>query len=85
MKEDKQPVVKKDMNVSVSQKIYPIPTEVISDGKIVKKNLTKLDLDEAWLLHELKQQNISHVKEVIFAQVQTDGTLVTYVKDQMEA
>lgn len=81
MKEDKQPVVKKDMNIPVSQKIYPIPTEVISDGKIVKKNLTKLDFDEAWLLQELKQQNISQVKEVIFAQFQTDGTLVTYVKD----
>jgi len=81
LKEDKQPVVKKDMNIPVSQKIYPIPTEVISDGKIVKKNLTKLDFDEAWLLQELKQQNISQVKEVIFAQFQTDGTLVTYVKD----
>ena len=82
MKDDQQPIVKKDMNIASPAKIYPIPTEVISDGRIVKANLKKLDLTEDWLNQQLIQQSIHSVKDVIFAQVQTDGTLDIYLKSE---
>lgn len=79
-KEDKKTVTKLDMNVPSKQKVVPIPTEIISDGKLLTKNLEKLNLDKNWVTQQLKQQNIHSVADVFFAQIQTDGTLYTDMK-----
>jgi uncharacterized membrane protein YcaP (DUF421 family) len=74
-KEGKQPVTKTDMNVSKKSKVYPIPTEIIVDGKILPKNLEKLNLDTDWVNNQLKQHGVNSATEVLFGQVQTDGSL----------
>ncbi|MED3662117.1 DUF421 domain-containing protein [Ureibacillus terrenus] len=68
------PATKKDVSANVSQPTY-FPTEVISDGKIVKKNLDELNLTEEWLLNKLKKKKIKKVEDVFFAQVLEDGSL----------
>ncbi|MEH6989273.1 DUF421 domain-containing protein [Cytobacillus firmus] len=62
--------------------LYPLPTEVIADGKVNSENLTKLELEENWLDGELKKADIRSVEEVFFAQVQQDGTLYFDQKDK---
>lgn len=74
-KEPKQSVTKNDMNISSKKKLFPISTEVISDGKVLKKNLSKLKLDTDWLEKQLKQSGINSVSNVFYAEVQQDGTL----------
>ncbi|MBN8203353.1 MULTISPECIES: YetF domain-containing protein [Bacillaceae] len=75
-KESKQPVTKNDLNIMSPKKdLFPLPTEVISDGKINPGNLSKLHLDKNWLDRELQKANIQSVENVFFAQVQRDGTL----------
>lgn len=74
-KDNKKPVTKFDMNISNTSKLYPIPTEVISDGVILTDNLDKLNLDVKWMKQQLKQLGINSISEVLFAQVQTDGSL----------
>lgn len=74
LKESKKTVIKKDMNISVQPKVYPIATEVISDGKIIQSNVKKLKLDEKWIDMQLKAKKIT-VSDVLFAQLQTDGSL----------
>jgi uncharacterized membrane protein YcaP (DUF421 family) len=74
--DDKQPLTKKDMNVrKVKTNLYPIPTEIISDGKFNEKNLSKLKIDESWVLKQLHEANIQSVSEVFYAEIQKDGTL----------
>ncbi|MFC4401999.1 DUF421 domain-containing protein [Gracilibacillus xinjiangensis] len=84
-KDSAKPVTKVDMNIPAKQKAYPIPTEVISDGMILTKNLQKLNLDQTWVTEQLKEQNITTVSDVFFAQVQTDGTLVVMTKKESTA
>ncbi|MEQ6388385.1 DUF421 domain-containing protein [Bacillaceae bacterium S4-13-58] len=72
---EQQAATKKDINKISSAKVYPIPTEVISDGKILTKNLEKLNLDQNWLQQELSKAGIETVDNVFFAQVLQDGTL----------
>ncbi|WP_096271153.1 YetF domain-containing protein [Paucisalibacillus globulus] len=79
-KEPKKPLTKSDMNVPNTPKVYPIPTEVISDGKVLTSNLHKLRLDLNWLNQQLNYQNINNASEVLYAQVQTDGTLYIAIK-----
>lgn len=75
-KESQQPVTKTDLNIkSLKNVLFPLPTDVISDGKINSENLSKLHLEKSWLERELQKANIRSAEDVFFAQVQQDGTL----------
>ncbi|MGV3263617.1 MULTISPECIES: YetF domain-containing protein [Cytobacillus] len=75
-KESQQPVTKNDLNIMSQKKdLIPLPTEVIADGKVNSKNLSKLKLDNNWLDRELQKAKIHSAEDVFFAQVQQDGTL----------
>ncbi|MDP4151840.1 MAG: DUF421 domain-containing protein [Bacillota bacterium] len=73
-KPQKQQITKEDMKVPTSA-INCIPCEIITDGNIIHRNLKELNLNEAWLNDQLKQQNINSAKEVFYAEIQTDGSL----------
>ncbi len=73
-KHQKQLVTKEDMNVTSSAPDY-LPSEIIVDGRTVTRNLKEFNLDEKWLADMLKQQNIRSVKDVLYAELQSDGSL----------
>jgi len=52
-----------------------MPTEVISNGKIIMKNLIELNLSEEWLLNKLKKKDIKNIEDVYFAQILENGSL----------
>jgi uncharacterized membrane protein YcaP (DUF421 family) len=75
-KESKQSLTKSDMNInSTSKDKIPLSTEVVSDGIINEKNLSKLNLDEQWLEQQLKKSGVQSVSDVFYAEVQQDGSL----------
>ena len=67
-KAGQEPATKKDVNAPAPQPKY-IPMEIISDFKIVKKNLTELDLTEEWVYEQLKKQGIGQVEQVYYAEI----------------
>ena len=73
-KAGQEPATKKDVNAPAPEPKY-LPSEIISDGKIVKKNLTELNLTEEWVYEQLKKQGIGKVEQVFYAEIQTDGSL----------
>ncbi|WP_026585059.1 YetF domain-containing protein [Bacillus sp. J33] len=74
--ESQLPVTKSDIGgFSPKTSIFPLATEVISDGKVIEENLSKLNLNQTWLEQELKKENIQSVSDVLYAQVQQDGIL----------
>ncbi|WP_156291644.1 YetF domain-containing protein [Oceanobacillus salinisoli] len=82
MKPEKKTVTKGDLNIFTSTfNKYPSSTQVISDGKIISKNLSKLRLNQDWLDQQLKQAGIDSVSQVFYAEVQKDGTLYIDNKD----
>lgn len=84
-KENKQSVTKGDIQLlNMKQKVTPIATEVVSDGKVNAKNLTKLHLNQDWLNQQLKQQGINSIDEVFYAEVQQDGTLYVDNKNDIQ-
>lgn len=68
------PATKKDVKADCTIPSY-IPTEIISDGKIVEKNLVELNLTEEWVRNKLKKKNIKNIEDVFFAQVLENGSL----------
>jgi uncharacterized membrane protein YcaP (DUF421 family) len=75
-KESKEALTKSDMQIKENKKyLYPISASVISDGKIIKENLEKLNLDQQWLENELAISGLSSISDVFYAEVQKDGSL----------
>lgn len=78
-KSSKRPVISEDLNVAT--KYEGLPLELIIDGNILTKNLNKINLDEIWLKNELEKFNISNIKNVLFACIDTSGNLYYQEKE----
>jgi uncharacterized membrane protein YcaP (DUF421 family) len=61
--------------VRVETKEPGLPLVLISDGKVVKKSLTKRGLDSAWLLRQLQSRGIQSAGEVFLLTVDEQNTL----------
>ncbi|MZK51091.1 YetF domain-containing protein [Clostridium beijerinckii] len=73
-KPENQQISKSDMNITTPIPKY-LPSEIIADGKIIWHNLNELNLSEDWLNNQIKMQNISSSKDILYAELQSDGTL----------
>ncbi|WP_409367568.1 DUF421 domain-containing protein [Lysinibacillus sp. 38-6] len=81
LKPAEQPSTKQDIKADVTPPTY-LPTEVISDGQLIKENIVELELTEDWVMKKLKKQNVQSYEDVYFAQVQTNGSLYISLKDK---
>jgi uncharacterized membrane protein YcaP (DUF421 family) len=79
-KELKEGVTREDMNITLKNSAY-IPTTVISDGKVIMKNLKELGLGEEWLRSALKDLDVKKVSDVLYGEIQEDGRL--YIQTKM--
>lgn len=71
---------KEDVSVSAPAPQY-FPLELISDGKIIQKNLTDLQLTEDWLRKKLAKKNIHEIDKVYYAQILENGSLYISIKN----
>ncbi|MCL4463505.1 MAG: DUF421 domain-containing protein [Firmicutes bacterium] len=80
LKAAKRPVTTGDLGLPV--KYEGMPTPLIFDGHIHFKNLRRLQLDEQWLLVELRKQGLAGIKDVLFASLDTNGDLFVSEKER---
>lgn len=73
-KASQEPATRQDVKAPGADPKY-ITTEIISDGKLIKENLTELKLTEEWVYSELKKAGIAKIEQVYYAEIQGDGTL----------
>lgn len=67
-------VTKKDMKIDVKVNTY-LPMEIIVDGKLIVNNLKEVGLTKSWVDKQLRNQKIKNIKDVLYAQLQSNGTL----------
>ena len=72
-KSGKNPVNKDDMKIPFEP--MGMPAEIITDGKIVEKNLKEFGISRENLIDELQKQGISDIKSVLYAELQADKSL----------
>ncbi|QPA57766.1 DUF421 domain-containing protein [Lysinibacillus sphaericus] len=73
-KPEYQGTQKNDLQIYPSPPTY-LPIEIIADGKLLPKNLLEVGKSRDWLENELSRANIKEVKEVFYAEIQSDGSL----------
>jgi uncharacterized membrane protein YcaP (DUF421 family) len=69
-----QEATKRDLNIEVSNKPY-LPTIIIIDDNLLRNNLEELDIQEKWVLDEIKKQGFKDYHEILYTQIQEDGSL----------
>lgn len=68
-------VTREDLKIN-KEEVTIFPSELIVDGQIVEKNLKEFNLNKKWLLQELDKQGITSLKDVFFAELQEDGSVI---------
>lgn len=71
---------KEDVNVAAPTPQF-FPTELVSDGQVIVKNLSELQLTEEWLLKKLSKKNIHSVENVYYVQILENGSLYISIKN----
>ena len=72
-KSQRRPVCPADLNIPTEYE--GLPLDLIIDGHILRENLARAGLDEAWLRAQLSQFGFSGPEEVLFASLDTAGRL----------
>lgn len=73
-KPELQSTQKNDLNIYPSSPTF-IPIEIITDGKLLNRNLLEVGKSKEWLDNELKKANIQSIEEVFYAEVQPNGKI----------
>ncbi|UJL47643.1 DUF421 domain-containing protein [Virgibacillus sp. NKC19-16] len=68
-----QTPTKGDINVSPQE--VKLPTTLINDGEIIYDNLKEKNLNEEWLLEQLKEQDFNTAEDVFYAEYTKDKKL----------
>nr|WP_289136844.1 DUF421 domain-containing protein [uncultured Brevibacillus sp.] len=79
-KAEYQPATKKDVRTKIVRPRF-IPSEIISDGKYVEKNLEELKISRTWVERQLEKAGIHSVENVFYAELQSDGSLYIDQRD----
>ena len=79
LKDAKKPVTKENLNVVTISPHY-IPMELVSDGKVVEKNLKEAGVSLNWLKNQLQSCGLK-LDDVTYVELQHDGTLYIDKKD----
>lgn len=73
-KTEYQGTQKSDLHINSSSLAF-LPIEVITDGKLLSKNLLEVGKSRNWLNKELSKANIENVEDVFYAEIQSNGSL----------
>lgn len=79
-KSQARPLTPRDLNVPTPYE--GMPTVLIEDGNILQDNLRKNQLDETWLLGQLRQQGVNNPNDVLAVMLDTQGRLFVSKKNQ---
>ena len=80
LKSQKRPVTPADLNIPTSYE--GISSEIIVDGQVIYQNLKQNQLDEQWLIAELKKRGYNSPRDIVFASLSSDGQL--YIDDKRD-
>lgn len=82
-KSQKRPATPADLNINTG--FEGLPSELIVDGKVIYQNLKQNNLDEQWLMIQLKNLGYNDPAEISYASLNADGQiLIDEYRDKLE-
>ena len=76
-----QPATPKQLGITVDDDVF-LPTVLISDGRVMSKNLKKAGLNEKWLGKQLEAHHIRRTQDVFFMTIDAGQNVVLIEKER---
>lgn len=74
------PITKKDLGIDKEQ-YNGLPLPLVADGRVMSKNLKKIDKDYNWLNNQILMRGYDDIKEIYFASIDHNGSFYIDPKD----
>lgn len=66
-----QPVTPRQLSLNVTEPLLPVL--LINDGRLLRDNMKKMDVDDAWLRKQLKREHLTDPSQVFFLSLDQGG------------
>jgi uncharacterized membrane protein YcaP (DUF421 family) len=80
LKSQKRPLTPSDLGVPTGYE--GLSSEIIVDGRVIYQNLKQNQLDEQWLISELRKRGYNSPRDIVLATLSSDGQL--YIDDKKD-
>lgn len=80
LRSDCQPLTARQMGKQVEDDVF-LPTILINDGRLMRRNLQQRGLDERWLQEELHRQHLTNTSEVFLLSIDPAGHVICLPKE----
>lgn len=80
LRSDCQPLTARQMGKQVEDDVF-LPTILINDGRLMRRNLQQRGLDERWLQEELHRQHLTNTREVFLLSIDPAGHVICLPKE----
>lgn len=83
LRADCQPITASQLGQSVDDDVF-LPTVIINDGRLLRRNLQQCGLDETWLQKQLSKQQITKTQDIFLLTVDAAGHIVCLPKEKIQ-
>lgn len=80
LRSDCQPLTARQLGKQVEDDVF-LPTILINDGRLMRRNLQQRGLDERWLQEELHRQHLTNTSEVFLLSIDPAGHVICLPKE----
>ena len=69
-----QPVTPRQLSLNVTEQLLPVL--LINDGRLLRDNMKKMDVDDAWLRQQLKREHLTDPSQVFLLSLDQGGNVI---------
>ena len=76
-----QPVTPRQLSLNVTEQLLPVL--LINDGRLLRDNMKKMDVDDAWLRQQLKREHLTDPSQVFLLSLDQGGNVICQAKEDV--
>ena len=81
LRSEAQPVTPRQLSLNVTEQLLPVL--LINDGRLLRDNMKKMDVDDAWLRQQLKREHLTDPSQVFLLSLDQGGNVICQAKEDV--
>lgn len=82
LRSDAQPVTPAQLSMNAADDPF-LPVLLINDGRLLRDNMKKMDVDDAWLRQQLKREHLKDPSQVFLLSLDQGGNVICQAKEDV--
>ena len=82
LRSDAQPVTPAQLSMNAADDPF-LPVLLINDGRLLRNNMKKMDVDDAWLRQQLKREHLKDPSQVFLLSLDQGGNVICQAKEDV--